>query len=166
LVEFCLTNPNLLPPPLWTDSAIVLHWLSKQASQLTDRFVANRIQSIHDHLPLTVWRHVPTSDNPADMASRGVPAAELITSSQWWSGPPWLSQPPDRWPVTRLSRPKESTTVLSISVAYSMDTQQSRFLDSLWERLSSFHHLTRVISWIRRFTHNSKKNSTNSSPLI
>ncbi len=150
----------------WTNSAIVLHWLSKPASQHADRFVANRVQNVQDLLPSTTLRHVPTQDNPADLASRGVTATELIAAPLWWCGPSWLSLPPDKWPVTKLTRPKEATSVLSISVSFDMDSSQSKFLTTLWSRFSSFYFLTRIIAWIRRFAHNSKKDSLKTSSNV
>ena len=43
------------------------------------------------------WRHVPTQENPADDASRGVPASSL-SESRWLHGPNFLQLPPKRWP--------------------------------------------------------------------
>ncbi len=140
----------------WTDSQIVLHWLSKEATQHKDRFVANRVQSVQDLLPFTTWRHVPTDQNPADLASRGVAAFDLIASTLWWSGPPWLSRPLDAWPVTTINRPKEAVQILTISVSLNMDSSQVRFLNSLWYKFSSFFALTRVFAWILRFFNRTK----------
>ena len=55
----------------WTDSTIVLAWL-KETPKTWCTFVANRVSDIHQHLRPTSWRHVPTNDNPADCASRGL----------------------------------------------------------------------------------------------
>ncbi len=51
------------------------------------------MSKIREHLEIQ-WRHVPTLDNPADLASRGGP---VNGSSIWWNGPEWL-QNPDQWP--------------------------------------------------------------------
>ena len=40
------------------------------------------------------WLHVPTLENPADCASRGISATELKEHKLWWGGPPWLLQDP------------------------------------------------------------------------
>ena len=37
---------------------------------------------------------MPTLDNPADCASRGLSARELKEHELWWNGPPWLLQNP------------------------------------------------------------------------
>ncbi len=135
----------------WTDSAIVLHWLAKDSTQLRDRFVANRVQACHDLLPHTRWKHVRTEDNPADLASRGVAASDLVHSTLWWAGPQWLSEAPDSWPALPISRPPEAVQVLSISPSLSMETPRHDFLNELWQRFSSLHTLERTVAWIYRF---------------
>ena len=42
--------------------------------------------------------YVSTSQNPADLATRGVPADELIHNNLWWHGPSWLTDHPSQWP--------------------------------------------------------------------
>ncbi|XP_076660830.1 uncharacterized protein LOC143364282, partial [Halictus rubicundus] len=66
----------------WTDSTIVLHWLAKSPSTLKT-FVANRVAEIQGKTRIKNWRHVRTSDNPADLLSRGITAKELIDNSFW-----------------------------------------------------------------------------------
>ncbi|KAL0269074.1 UNVERIFIED_CONTAM: hypothetical protein PYX00_006909 [Menopon gallinae] len=60
----------------WTDSQVVLHWISAVPARWKC-FVANRVSEIHETLPQAIWHHVQSSDNPADPASRGLPAAAL-----------------------------------------------------------------------------------------
>ncbi|XP_052849035.1 uncharacterized protein LOC128260253 [Drosophila gunungcola] len=73
----------------WCDSTIVLAWLSHPPSKLKT-FVANRTTEILDTIPRNAWNHVNTKENPADCATRGMLAAELIHFDLWWMGPPWL----------------------------------------------------------------------------
>ena len=54
----------------WTDSSIVLGWLSNHTAHWKV-FMSHRVSQIIDVLPLSQWRHVPTRDNPANHASRG-----------------------------------------------------------------------------------------------
>ncbi len=77
---------NILNIPLhmvypWTDSAIVLGWLKKMPHAISEVFIRNRIYAIQEALPQTMWHHVTSKDNPADIASRGWPVTELLTSS-------------------------------------------------------------------------------------
>ena len=81
----------------WCDSTIVLAWLDGSPRRYR-LYVANRIASITALLPPQCWRHVPTRDNPADCASRGVSPGELVDFQLWWSGPQWLWQEPVQVP--------------------------------------------------------------------
>ena len=77
----------------WSDSTIVLCWLTKCPS-LYKTFVANRLTTITSVVPASNWHHVPTNENPADCASRGLSAGELKEHHLWWSGAPWLLSEP------------------------------------------------------------------------
>lgn len=73
----------------WTDSTIVLTWLRSHPSRWKT-FIANRVGEIQSRLPDAEWRHVFTSDNPADCASRGLLGEDLLPHALWWQGPSWL----------------------------------------------------------------------------
>lgn len=88
---------------LWSDSMIALHWIGKQPVSL-DVFVGNRVAEIQSLTQNTVWRHVDTKSNPADLVSRGVNATQLVKNHLWWHGPSWLVRRKEEWPITfRLS---------------------------------------------------------------
>ena len=83
-----------LPEPIvygWLDSTVALHWILGNGQYR--QFVANRVRKIREH-PEIRWRHVPTFDNPADLASRG---GQVTNVGLWWNGPTWLSDP-GKWP--------------------------------------------------------------------
>ncbi|XP_073949020.1 uncharacterized protein [Choristoneura fumiferana] len=73
----------------WTDSMVVLSWLQSQPSRWKT-FVANRTAEITRLIDNDRWRHVQSSDNPADLATRGVKAQDLPMQIIWWNGPEWL----------------------------------------------------------------------------
>ena len=77
----------------WTDSSIVLAWLDGRPREFK-QFVANRVSFILEHTRPQTWKHVPTLDNPADCASRGMKPQELLQHTLWWQGPSWLHQDP------------------------------------------------------------------------
>lgn len=105
----------------WTDSSIVLNWMSKDPDTLK-LFVHNRIQRIRESTADCEWRHVSSQDNPADLLSRGVAPAELQANKKWWHGPNWLAQPSQELPV---SQPK-----LTIQMSRSMEAEmKSSWLD-------------------------------------
>jgi len=54
----------------WSDSQVTLYWLKRDPSTLAT-FVANRVSKILELSENVVWRHVPTSDHPDDLVSRG-----------------------------------------------------------------------------------------------
>ena len=62
----------------------------------------NEIRSL---VPSGCWYHCPGEQNPADLPSRGVNLSQLIDSTLWMTGPPWISDPefepqcPDLHPV-------------------------------------------------------------------
>ena len=71
LTHFVLTQLPLQDPPIyiWSDSQIVLHWVSSTKQLPT--FVRNRVAEIQTTLPNATWRYCPTQANPADLLSRG-----------------------------------------------------------------------------------------------
>ena len=44
------------------------------------------------------WHYVPTRENPADGASKGLIAARAHPGSYWFQGPPFLWQNESNWP--------------------------------------------------------------------
>ena len=94
---FALTN---LPSPTiygWTDSTIVLQWLS-QLPRTWTCFVANRVSEIQQILLRENWYHVKSNLNPEDCASRGMMVQDLLTNNFWWFGPNWFLHQEDTWP--------------------------------------------------------------------
>ena len=80
---------------MWSDSQIVLHWLKSQKP--LPAFVCHRTTEIQSLLPQASWSYCPTSENPADLLSRGTTTEALISSPLWNYGPTWLTTP-SKWP--------------------------------------------------------------------
>lgn len=72
----------------WTDSKVVLGYINNDARRF-QVFVANRVQQIRETTSPKQWRYIPSTENPADHASRGLSAKEL-QSSNWLTGPSFL----------------------------------------------------------------------------
>ena len=73
----------------WTDSTIVLGWLSGNPRRFKT-YVGNRISCIMECVSPDRWNHVNGFENPADCASCGLFPSELLEHTLWWDGPKWL----------------------------------------------------------------------------
>jgi len=67
---------------LWTDSTIVLSWLATSANKWKT-FVANRVSQIQELTTGREWRHVASTNNPADLISRGTNPETLKNCKLW-----------------------------------------------------------------------------------
>ena len=56
----------------WMDSQIALWWI-KQSNERWNVWVQNRVEIIRNNISLVHWFHVPSSQNPADIATRPIP---------------------------------------------------------------------------------------------
>ncbi|UYV77428.1 hypothetical protein LAZ67_15000995 [Cordylochernes scorpioides] len=74
----------------WTDSTIALNWI-KPLSRALLAFIGNQMAEIQACRQIQEWRYVPTGDNPADIASRGILGSQLNGSTMRWNGPTWLA---------------------------------------------------------------------------
>lgn len=92
-----VTTLNISNVTAWTDSTVTLAWIRSPTAKLKT-FVANRVAKIQQNTDVGNWRHVPTSVNPADCASRGLSPNGLASHSLWWNGPNFLRQPEHLWP--------------------------------------------------------------------
>ena len=76
----------------WMDSKVVLSYIHNETKRF-HIFVGNRVQFIREHTSPHQWRYVKTGNNPADRASRGLHANDLVHKSDWWHGPEFLWKP-------------------------------------------------------------------------
>ena len=130
----------------WLDSTVALHWLSDNGEYR--QFVTNRVRKIQNHTNL-LWRHVPTSGNPADLGSRGgsVTKAEL-----WWRGPEWLADP-KKWPtdiVTHATQESQAEGKVQREL-FAGTFKVNHNFDHVLKKFGLCKAL-RVCAWISRFT--------------
>ena len=65
----------------------MLSWIDSERH--SSRFIENRVAEIRKHKDIT-FHYVPSKENPADLASRGLYINELLGNSLWWHGPEWM----------------------------------------------------------------------------
>jgi len=129
----------------WSDASVVLSWIRAHPSKW-EPFVANRVAAIQDLGPARNWRYVVTTDNPADLATRGVSVKELDNNPLWWRGPPWMQSPMNKWEtkhsvVTDTREEQRMYTVLVSQINH----------NEMLHRFSSFSRLIRVTAWCLRW---------------
>lgn len=153
-----------IPVNYWTDASIVLYWIKGDVNRWKT-FVANRIAYILDHSDATQWKHISTSENPADCATRGLTPTEISKFSLWWNGPRWLREPHHTWPDSRLPHMEFSETALeakSLKVHIHATSADVNFID----RFSTYNKLVRITAYVLRFSVNAQtRKQRNTGPL-
>ena len=140
----------------WTDSQVVLQFISNE-SRTFRTFVANRVAEIRESCEPSDWKHVPGKKNPADIASRGMPASLLKNCDLWWSGPEFLQEDEEEWPKTKIpglqpEQPELKKTSVKPTVTFVGDSSQTRLADPA--AYSSWKKYRRVVAWSLRFINN------------
>ena len=138
---------------LWTDSVLVLQYI-RNPSRRFRTYVANRVAGIQSLTTPDQWRHVPSQLNPADDASRGLPAPELLTECRWKLGPRFLWEHEAQWPQlsTIPTHLLDSAETKRATVTLTTDTHKAEtFPRRLWERYSTWTRLLRAVAILRRF---------------
>ena len=90
-------NIDEIPVHFWTDSSVALQWIQGGPGKWQP-WVSNRVRQIIKAFPDSNWHHVPGTDNPSDLATRGITAKACASSSLWLKGPAWLLQDQQEWP--------------------------------------------------------------------
>lgn len=121
----------------WSDSKVVLAYIQNDVRKFKV-YVANRIQEIRDCTSLDQWRYVPSEHNPADIASRGLSAIDLVNSS-WLNGPEFLRHD-DKIPMLdELSLDPDDSEVRSNCLLTSTATEPQQY--ELLRRVDRFSRL-------------------------
>ena len=139
------------PAKYYVDSKVVLGYICNRSRRFYT-YVAIRVEKILNYTHSDQWNYVPTSKNPADCGTRGVPADQLL-SSPWLIGPTTLPQSDESGTTYDVIDPESDKEVRPkvIAKATSIERSQkdglgtsrfSRFstLDSLVRAISTLHH--------------------------
>ena len=140
----------------FTDSKVSLYWI-KGLEKEWKPFVQNRTNEIRRLVPAQHWKFCPGKDNPADLPSRGMTPAELVTSNFWQHGPSWLVYPG--------SEPSDEEWIMPNEFLKEMKGKQCRSVVNLLaackpcgisvvmncESFSKLTRLLRVTAYVMRF---------------
>ena len=100
---------------LLADSTIVLHSLRAETKKFPV-FSRNRLSQIERLTCVYDWHHVPSSLNPADLASRECSATALVSSPVWSNGPEFLRKSHEEWPQLPLMRKSDENSCKAFDV--------------------------------------------------
>ena len=148
---------------LWSDSQIVLHWLN--STKKLKQFVSNRVMDITKVCPAQWWSYCPSTDNPADLLTRGISLSALQPSTIWTHGPEWITHKEQR-PVWK---PMEILHVhLSAAEAEVLPERYEQLAEELHglemiidiERYSTLTKLLYVTAYVLRFIKCIKSHTT------
>ena len=138
----------------WSDSTCVLSYIANQDKRF-QTFVANRLTTIHEGSRPTQWKYVETSSNPADDASRGLSAEELIRNKRWINGPAFLWEKEDQWPkqpdVSKEVKEDDPEVKKEKKTFSAVSTAETDPLDRMMQSCSSWYKLKKLIAWMLRY---------------
>ncbi|XP_024876689.1 uncharacterized protein LOC112457724, partial [Temnothorax curvispinosus] len=153
--SFSISNANIT---LWSDSTISLNWISSPSRKWLP-FVANRVGEIQRLTEPRQWRHVASSDNPADVLSRGMLPNELTQSHMWWNGPPFLQLPEQQWPNSEfvlLNEIPEQRKICAVAAP-----SYPNVIVDLLNKFSNINKICRIVAYcFRALTPQNKKSLT------
>lgn len=150
----CNTDLNIGRIVYWTDSTIVLAWI-KNYSRRLEVYVANRVATICRLSNAEDWKYVPSLENPADCASRGLQPAELVHHKLWFNGPSWLKLESDKWPAHPIELKCDNDNVNIAAHLADLKSPTAQYPD-ITLKFSKLSTLIRVTSYILRFYNNIK----------
>lgn len=161
IARFIINALNLQEKPtyFWGDSQIVLHWL--ESTKTLPQFISNRVRAIKDAVPDATWNYCPTTDNPADLLTRGV-SFQFLSSPEnlWWKGPSWITTP-DSWPKWQ---PQPTTHLHATATTFTEISPQPTSKEDVGlhqvitlTKYSSLNRLVAVTAYVYRYVNNLRK---------
>lgn len=143
----------------WTDSKITLQYINNESRRFKT-YVANRVVEIRGVTQPIQWRHCPGDLNPADDASRGLSAKELLANERWLRGPEFLSKPEEHWPTNEIGEMSDEEAEIKPERPVFVVTAPDK-LHELLTRYSSWSMLLRRVAWLLKFKEYMKQRCSN-----
>lgn len=125
---------------MWTDSAVAYTCINNHPSQWRNFFTT--VCFIQETLSQATWKFVPSMENPAYCATRGLLPTQLSEHLIWWRGPNWLSQSPTIWPQFPLPPSiKDNLEERPIKVYITTKAKAREH----WDLINKYSSLTRLL---------------------
>lgn len=126
----------------------MLAWI-KSDPRTYKSFVAHRLAEIENLTTPANWRWVPSADNVADDATKGIPS-EFKANHRWFSGPEFIRRDPASWPQERPAAtppPPSGEERILKQVHVTVRHKMSEYLPEV-ERFSKYTRLIRVAATV------------------
>ena len=147
---------------IFVDAQIVLSWLLSGNVKVKNIFIKNRVKDIMSmkselevkHKLKISFSYVQTSENPADLCTRGISTREFKSKFPYWmKGPTWISNNLSDVPKNDLSCLSDHSKTLTTGVNAAIAPIQNDTLPPILniDKYSNFNKLLRVTSNVYKF---------------
>ena len=150
---------------IFVDAQVVLPWLLKDNIKIKYIFTGNRVKDINDiknqiekNSDIRIkYKYVQTTDNPADLISRGITIVKFGNMYEFWShGPHWVIKDKKEWPTSRFECPStESKNSVSSKIYYNCIELYVEPVVS-FSKFSSWKKLNKATSLVYKFPYKCK----------
>ena len=150
MAELILDEIDLKPEAVkfYCDSKVVLGYIYNQTKRFYV-YVHNKVQRIRQSTQPDQWCYVATEHNPADHASRGVPASQL-TSTSWFTGPTFLYKldkgQTEKQDSFELLDPELDVEIRPQVTCFATQPEVKELTPKRFERFSTWNSLLRGVS--------------------
>lgn len=148
----------------FTDSKVVLGYIYNETKRFYT-YVHNRVQRIRQSSKPEQWHYVCTEENPADHATRSLPAS-LLAQSSWFTGPPFLYRPPTETTQARevfeLIEPNHDSEIRPQVHTYTTHLKEPVLTSDHFQRFSTFASLQRAVALLIHMARSYKHSNKNS----
>ena len=141
----------------WTDSRVVLGYIANDTRAFKN-FVANRVHMIQENSNVKQWKYVPSKENPADDASRGMNFKKFVNINRWFQGPKFLWRPQSSWEtslVLVLLQPEDPE--LKKQVKTNKIAVEDDLLRNIEEKYSCYLKMKRIIALMLKWKTNTEQ---------
>ena len=140
----------------WTDSKTAFYWITQKYKDWKP-WVQNHVNHINE--VETVWKHVPGSVNPADIATREINLLNTSVKDEWFNGPQFLHNSESEWPkqgpsITKLSHLEMKTETMQLATKIEYKDDVTTLADM--EKHISLDKFCSVTAFVYRFIGNLK----------
>ncbi|XP_039534522.1 uncharacterized protein LOC120483523 [Pimephales promelas] len=147
----------------FTDSKVVLGYIYNESKRFYV-YVHNRVQRIHQSSRPEQWHYVHTEENPADHASRSLPASGLVQTS-WFTGPSFLYQPHAEKIKTsetfQLIEPEKDSEIRPQVQSCATNLEEPELTSDRFQRFSTFTSLVRGVAFLVHMAKSCKHTNQN-----